>query len=116
MIELIESEIMDNGSAVHWNEIAGLEFVKTTVKEIVVFPLLRPDIFHGLRAPPKASRNFTSVLLYLLSIYVLLNTSRLVSYFPKFNSIDLNSSHILTMLFRAVMCIPYMGVITRIIR
>ena len=55
MIELIESEIMDNGSAVHWNEIAGLEFVKTTVKEIVVFPLLRPDIFHGLRAPPKAS-------------------------------------------------------------
>ena len=53
MIELIESEIMDNGSAVQWDEIAGLEFVKTTVKEIVVFPLLRPDIFHGLRAPPK---------------------------------------------------------------
>ena len=69
MIELIESEIMDNGSAVHWNEIAGLEFVKTTVKEIVVFPLLRPDIFHGLRAPPKASRNFTSVLLYIYYLF-----------------------------------------------
>ena len=55
MIELIENEIMDNGTAVQWDEIAGLEFVKTTVKEIVVFPLLRPDIFHGLRAPPKAS-------------------------------------------------------------
>ena len=55
MIELIENEIMDNGTEVRWDEIAGLEFVKTTVKEIVVFPLLRPDIFHGLRAPPKAS-------------------------------------------------------------
>jgi len=53
MIELIENEIMDNGTEVRWDEIAGLEFVKTTVKEIVVFPLLRPDIFHGLRAPPK---------------------------------------------------------------
>ena len=55
MIELIENEIMDNGTTVQWDEIAGLEFVKTTVKEIVVFPLLRPDIFYGLRAPPKAS-------------------------------------------------------------
>jgi len=27
--------------------------VKVTVKEIVVFPLLRPDIFTGLRGPPK---------------------------------------------------------------
>ena len=64
MIELIESEIMDNGSAVQWDEIAGLEFVKTTVKEIVVFPLLRPDIFHGLRAPPKASWYFTVFIIY----------------------------------------------------
>ena len=53
MIELIQNEIMDHGSPVTWNDIAGLEFVKTTVKEIVVFPLLRPDIFCGLRSPPK---------------------------------------------------------------
>ena len=53
MIELIENEIMDHGQLVHWDDIAGLDFVKTTVKEIVVFPLLRPDIFHGLRGPPK---------------------------------------------------------------
>ena len=53
MIELIQNEIMDHGQPVTWEDIAGLEFVKTTVKEIVVFPLLRPDIFHGLRAPPK---------------------------------------------------------------
>ncbi len=53
MVELIQSEIMDQGSNVEWSDIAGLEFVKTTVKEIVVFPLLRPDIFTGLRGPPK---------------------------------------------------------------
>jgi ATP-dependent 26S proteasome regulatory subunit len=53
MIELIENEIMDNGTPITWDDIAGLKFVKTTVKEIVVFPLLRPDIFHGLRGPPK---------------------------------------------------------------
>ena len=39
-----------------WNDIAGLEFVKKTVKEVVVLPLKRPDIFHGLRAPPKGRR------------------------------------------------------------
>ncbi|TRY61589.1 hypothetical protein TCAL_10276 [Tigriopus californicus] len=53
MVELIENEIMDTGSAIVWEDIAGLDFVKTTVKEIVVFPMLRPDIFKGLRAPPK---------------------------------------------------------------
>ena len=44
---------MFNGNPTDWDDIAGLEFVKKTVKEIVVFPLLRPDIFTGLRAPPK---------------------------------------------------------------
>lgn len=53
MVELIENEIMDTGSTIVWEDIAGLDFVKTTVKEIVVFPMLRPDIFKGLRAPPK---------------------------------------------------------------
>jgi len=53
MIELIINEIMDSGAPVHWNDIAGLHFQKKTVKEIVVLPLLRPDIFTGLRGPPK---------------------------------------------------------------
>ena len=46
-------EILFNGKPTDWNDIAGLDFVKKTVKEIVVFPLLRPDIFTGLRSPPK---------------------------------------------------------------
>jgi len=53
MIELIMNEIMDNGAPVNWNDIAGLQFQKKCVKEIVVLPMLRPDIFTGLRGPPK---------------------------------------------------------------
>ncbi|KAF5302693.1 hypothetical protein FQR65_LT08435 [Abscondita terminalis] len=53
MIELIKSEIMDCGSVVQWDDIAGLESVKSAIQEAVVWPLLRPDIFTGLRKPPK---------------------------------------------------------------
>ncbi|KYO42774.1 fidgetin-like protein 1 [Alligator mississippiensis] len=53
MIELIMNEIMDHGPPVNWDDIAGVEFAKATIKEIVVWPVLRPDIFTGLRGPPK---------------------------------------------------------------
>jgi len=53
MVEMIENEIMYNGSPVNWDDIAGLEFAKKTIKEIVVWPMLRPDIFTGLRGPPR---------------------------------------------------------------
>lgn len=54
MIELIRSEIMDTASTnVTWSDIAGLEYAKSTIKEAVVWPLLRPDIFTGLRRPPR---------------------------------------------------------------
>ena len=44
---------MDRTPPITWNDIAGLEFVKKTIKEIVIWPMLRPDIFNGLRGPPK---------------------------------------------------------------
>ncbi|XP_072616213.1 fidgetin-like protein 1 [Vulpes vulpes] len=53
MIELIMNEIMDHGPPVNWEDIAGVEFAKATIKEIVVWPMMRPDIFTGLRGPPK---------------------------------------------------------------
>ncbi|NXH79505.1 FIGL1 protein, partial [Hydrobates tethys] len=53
MVELIMQEIMDHGPPVNWDDIAGVEFAKATIKEIVVWPMLRPDIFTGLRGPPK---------------------------------------------------------------
>lgn len=54
MVELIRSEIMDSGAIVAWDDIAGLEFAKSSIQEAVVWPMLRPDIFTGLRRPPKA--------------------------------------------------------------
>nr|CAI5828106.1 unnamed protein product [Callosobruchus analis] len=53
MVELIKSEIMDVGPNVHWNDVVGLEFAKAAIQEAVVWPMLRPDIFTGLRRPPK---------------------------------------------------------------
>ncbi|XP_046965344.1 fidgetin-like protein 1 isoform X2 [Vanessa cardui] len=53
MIELIESEIIDKGSPIGWDDIAGLQQAKSVLQEAVVWPLLRPDIFTGLRRPPR---------------------------------------------------------------
>lgn len=73
MIEQIKNEIMSNFSPVgrlhiayalgliwhsinfilDWDRIAGLEYAKKIIKEAVVYPILRPDIFSGLRRPPR---------------------------------------------------------------
>lgn len=36
---------------VHWEDIAGLEAAKNSLREAVVYPFLRPDLFIGLRQP-----------------------------------------------------------------
>jgi SpoVK/Ycf46/Vps4 family AAA+-type ATPase len=53
LIEIIASEVMDRTPPITWDDIAGLEFVKKTIIEIVIWPMMRPDIFFGLRGPPK---------------------------------------------------------------
>ena len=53
MIEQIKNEIMDSGSKVFWDDIAGLEYAKRIIQEVVVIPMLRPELFTGLRQPPK---------------------------------------------------------------
>ncbi len=55
MVELIENEIMERAPTLTWNDIAGLEFAKKTINEIIVWPMLRPDIFSGIRSPPRVS-------------------------------------------------------------
>ena len=47
----IFSEIVVQGDEVHWDDIAGLESAKASLKEAVVYPFLRPDLFRGLREP-----------------------------------------------------------------
>jgi SpoVK/Ycf46/Vps4 family AAA+-type ATPase len=53
MAEMIANEIVEDASLVTWNDIVGLEEAKQVLQEMVVLPSLRPDIFHGLRAPAK---------------------------------------------------------------
>ncbi|KRH95111.1 AAA+-type ATPase [Pseudoloma neurophilia] len=48
----IESTIV-NISEVNWADISGLERTKSLIQEIVIWPMLRPDLFTGLRSPPK---------------------------------------------------------------
>eukprot|EP01133_Synstelium_polycarpum_P013332 gene13332-15678_t len=53
MLEAICNEILDKRRTTTWSDIAGLEDVKSQIKEMATYPLLRPDIFKGLRNPPK---------------------------------------------------------------
>ncbi|KAF3435230.1 hypothetical protein FNV43_RR22317 [Rhamnella rubrinervis] len=53
LIEHISNEIMDKDPNVRWDDIAGLEHAKKCVTEMVIWPLLRPDIFKGCRSPGK---------------------------------------------------------------
>ena len=47
------SEMMDQAPSTKWNDIAGLSFAKQCVQEAVVFPILNPSLFTGLRTLPK---------------------------------------------------------------
>ncbi|CAM6128927.1 unnamed protein product [Calypogeia fissa] len=53
LLEHITNEIMERDPMVRWDDIAGLEHAKKCVTEMVIWPLLRPDIFQGCRAPAK---------------------------------------------------------------
>ena len=49
----IFNEIVVQGDEVHWDDVAGLEIAKKALKEAVVYPFLRPDLFMGLREPAR---------------------------------------------------------------
>lgn len=49
----IFNEIVIQGDEVHWDDVAGLEPAKSALKETVVYPFLRPDLFMGLREPAR---------------------------------------------------------------
>lgn len=49
----ILNEIVVQGDEVHWDDIAGLEVAKNALRETVVYPFLRPDLFRGLREPAR---------------------------------------------------------------
>lgn len=49
----VANEIVVQGDEVHWDDVAGLEAAKLALKEAVVYPFLRPDLFSGLREPAR---------------------------------------------------------------
>lgn len=49
----IMNEIVVRGDEVRWSDIAGLEVAKNALREAVVYPFLRPDLFMGLREPAR---------------------------------------------------------------
>ncbi|EAW06884.1 putative AAA family ATPase [Aspergillus clavatus NRRL 1] len=49
----ILNDIVVRGDEVHWDDIAGLDPAKKALKEAVVYPFLRPDLFSGLREPAR---------------------------------------------------------------
>lgn len=51
--ERVLNEILDTNMNVKWTDIAGLEDVKETLREMIILPNLHPEMFTGLRAPPR---------------------------------------------------------------
>lgn len=49
----ILTDIVVKGDEVHWDDVVGLEAAKNGLKEAVVYPFLRPDLFKGLREPAR---------------------------------------------------------------
>ena len=49
----IFNEIVVQGDEVRWDDVAGLDVAKKALKEAVVYPFLRPDLFMGLREPAR---------------------------------------------------------------
>jgi SpoVK/Ycf46/Vps4 family AAA+-type ATPase len=59
-IETIKKDMYIDSKNIHtkWDDISGLTLAKQALQEAAILPLLRPDLYTGLRSPPNA------VLLY----------------------------------------------------
>ncbi|KXS19765.1 AAA-domain-containing protein [Gonapodya prolifera JEL478] len=53
MATAILNEVLVRSPSVSWDDIVGLDSAKRALKEIIVLPSLRPELFTGLRSPAK---------------------------------------------------------------
>ncbi len=51
LIDMISGTIVTESPNVKWNDIAGLENVKQAVREAIVLPMAKPELFTGARKP-----------------------------------------------------------------
>ncbi|TMW60495.1 hypothetical protein Poli38472_000537 [Pythium oligandrum] len=49
----ILDEVLDRSPGVQWDDVVGLSVAKQILQEAVILPMLRPDLFTGLRSPVK---------------------------------------------------------------
>ncbi|XP_061664082.1 fidgetin-like [Syngnathoides biaculeatus] len=52
LLDMVTSEIVQQGPPMDWSDIAGLDLAKATLREEVLWPLLRPDMFRSVGATP----------------------------------------------------------------
>ncbi|XP_035248627.1 fidgetin-like isoform X1 [Anguilla anguilla] len=53
LLEVVTAEVVQQCLPVDWGDVAGLEPAKAALKEEVLWPMMRPDVFGGLPAPPR---------------------------------------------------------------
>lgn len=54
IVSRVMDEVIDSsGNSIAWDDISGLEKQKSLLKETILLPFQRPDIFTGVRAPPR---------------------------------------------------------------
>ena len=51
LIDMISGTIVTESPNVKWKDIAGLEHVKQALREAIVLPIIKPDLFTGARRP-----------------------------------------------------------------
>lgn len=53
LVDRILNEVVEEKTCVSFNDIAGNELAKEALREIVIYPMLRPDLYTGLRSPTR---------------------------------------------------------------
>lgn len=53
LVKRIEHEIMEQGQPITFEDVAGLDSAKAAIREMVIWPMKRPEVFTGLRSVPK---------------------------------------------------------------
>ncbi|XP_030199822.1 fidgetin [Gadus morhua] len=54
LVAVVTSEVLQQGPGVDWGDVAGLDTAKAAIKDQVLWPALRPDLFSGRSPLPRS--------------------------------------------------------------